>query len=65
MDIGPSLGGVETLITHPATISYYRNTKAEREKLGIKEGIIRLAVGIENVEGIIEDIDQAFSKRES
>ncbi len=62
INIGPSLGGVETLITHPATISYYKNTKAEREKLGIRDGLIRLAVGIENAEDIIEDIDQAFSK---
>ncbi|MGA1824911.1 MAG: trans-sulfuration enzyme family protein [bacterium] len=62
ISIGPSLGGVETLITHPATISYYKNTRAEREQLGIKDGLIRLAVGIENAEDIIEDLDQAFLK---
>ncbi len=59
--IGPSLGGVESLITHPATISYYDKTKAEREDLGIKDGLIRFAVGIENVEDIIADLDQALA----
>ncbi len=59
--IGPSLGGVESLITHPATISYYDKTKAEREALGIKDGLIRFAVGIENVEDIIADLDQALA----
>ncbi len=60
LNIGPSLGGVESLITHPATISYYKSTKQERLDLGITDGLIRLAVGVENVEDIIADIDQAF-----
>jgi cystathionine gamma-synthase len=60
INIGPSFGGVESLITHPATISYYNYTKEERLALGIKDGLIRLAVGIENVEDIINDIDQAL-----
>jgi len=60
INIGPSLGGVESLITHPATVSYYNNTKEERLKLGIKDGLIRLAVGVENAEDIISDIDQAL-----
>jgi cystathionine gamma-synthase len=59
--IGPSLGGVESLITHPATVSYYKNTKEERLALGIKDGLIRLAVGIENAEDIIEDLNQALA----
>jgi cystathionine gamma-synthase len=61
INIGPSLGGVESLITHPATISYYSYTKEERLALGIKDGLIRLAVGVENAEDIIYDIDQALS----
>lgn len=61
INIGPSLGGVESLITHPATISYYNRTKEERLALGIKDGLIRLAVGVENAEDIINDIDQALS----
>jgi cystathionine beta-lyase/cystathionine gamma-synthase len=58
--IAPSLGGVETLITHPATITYYRNTRKERYALGITDTLIRLAVGIEDPEDIIADLDQAL-----
>ncbi|MCF8027792.1 MAG: PLP-dependent aspartate aminotransferase family protein [Desulfobacteraceae bacterium] len=61
LSIGPSLGGVESLITHPATISYYMHTREERMELGIKDGLIRLAVGIEDPEDIVEDIDQALA----
>ena len=60
INIGPSLGGVESLITHPATISYYNCTKEERLALGIKDGLIRLAVGVENAEDIIKDLDQSL-----
>lgn len=60
INIGPSLGGVESLITHPATISYYKVSRKERYRLGITDGLIRLAVGIENHEDIINDIDQAL-----
>jgi len=60
INIGPSLGGVESLITHPATISYYKCTREERYKLGITDGLVRLAVGIENAEDIVEDIRQAL-----
>jgi len=60
LNIGPSLGGVESLITHPATISYYDVARDERIALGIKDGLIRLAVGIENADDIIEDINQAL-----
>ena len=58
--IAPSLGGVETLITHPATVTYYRNTRKERYALGITDTLIRLAVGIEDSEDIIADLDQAL-----
>lgn len=60
INIGPSLGGVESLITHPASISYYLLTRQQRLDLGIRDGLIRLAVGIENGEDIIEDIRQAL-----
>jgi cystathionine gamma-synthase len=59
--IGPSLGGAESLITHPSSVSYYRCTPAERRKLGIKDGLIRLAVGIEDADDIIRDLDQALA----
>jgi len=58
--IGPSLGGVETLITHPAMISYYDYTRKERYELGITDTLFRLAVGIEDVEDIIGDLDRAL-----
>ena len=60
INIGPSLGGVESLITHPATISYYAMSRKERLALGIKDGLIRLAVGVENAKDLIADLDQAL-----
>jgi cystathionine gamma-synthase len=60
--IAPSLGGVETLITHPATVTYYDCTRQQRYALGITDTLIRLAVGIENQEDIIGDLDQALRK---
>ncbi len=58
--IGPSLGGVETLITHPAMVSYYDYTKKERLQLGISDTLFRLAVGIEDVNDIIADLEQGL-----
>ena len=60
--IGPSLGGVETLITHPAMVSYYDYTRKERYALGIKDTLFRLAVGIEDAEDIINDLDRGLSR---
>ena len=60
--IGPSLGGVETLITHPALVSYYDYSRTERYKLGITDTLFRLAVGIEDVEDIIADIERGLKK---
>lgn len=58
--IAPSLGGVETLITRPATTSHSGMTPEDREKIGITDSLIRLSVGIEAAEEIIEDFDQAL-----
>ncbi|UCE99140.1 MAG: aminotransferase class I/II-fold pyridoxal phosphate-dependent enzyme [Planctomycetota bacterium] len=58
--IGPSLGGVETLITHPALVSYYDYTRKRRYKLGITDTLFRLAVGCEDVEDIIKDLHRAL-----
>lgn len=58
--IAPSLGGVETLITHPASVSYYTFTKKEREEIGIVDGLIRLSVGLEASEDIMADLSQAL-----
>lgn len=58
--IGPSLGGVETLITHPAMVSYYDYSRKERYALGITDTLFRLAVGIEEAEDIIEDLERGL-----
>ncbi len=58
--IGPSLGGCETLITHPATVTYYNCTREERYELGILDNLFRLSVGLEDVEDIIADLEQAM-----
>ena len=60
--IGPSLGGVETLITHPALVTYYDYTKKERYELGITDTLFRLAVGIEDVEDIIADLERGLKQ---
>jgi cystathionine gamma-synthase len=59
--IGASLGGVESLITHPALMSYYDYTRKERYKLGLTDTLFRLAVGIEDVEDIIADLERGFN----
>lgn len=61
--IGPSLGGVETLITHPAMVSYYDYTRKERYKLGITDTLFRLAVGIEDAEDIIKDLERGLKQK--
>ena len=60
--LAPSLGGVETLITHPATVTYYNETRKERYALGITDSLFRLAVGVEDVEDIVGDLDQALRR---
>lgn len=59
--IGPSFGGVEALVTHPMTISYYDYTPEERKRLGILDELIRLSVGIEDSQDLIEDLSQALA----
>ncbi len=59
--LGPSLGGVESLASHPSTVSYYDFTREERYRLGITDNLIRLAAGIEDVEDLIADLDQALA----
>jgi cystathionine beta-lyase/cystathionine gamma-synthase len=59
--IAPSLGGVETLITRPATTSHAGMSPADRQRLGIADGLIRLSVGIEATEDLIEDFTRALS----
>ncbi|MCX8037647.1 MAG: PLP-dependent aspartate aminotransferase family protein [Candidatus Sumerlaeia bacterium] len=58
----PSLGGVESLVCHPASLTYYKSGRALREKFDIRDELIRYAVGIEDVEDIIADLDQALAQ---
>lgn len=60
--IAVSLGDAETLIQHPASMTHSPYTKEERELAGITDGLIRLSVGLENVEDIILDLEKAFLK---
>jgi methionine-gamma-lyase len=55
-----SLGGVETLVTHPASTSSVGIPKADRERAGITDGLIRVSVGLEDVEDLISDFEQAL-----
>lgn len=57
-----SLGGVETLIQHPASMTHSKVPKESREQAGITDGLVRFSVGIENVEDIINDLKQAMAK---
>lgn len=59
--LGESLGGVESLISHPATMTHASVPTETRNKLGITDGLVRVSVGIEDVEDIIEDLDQALT----
>jgi cystathionine beta-lyase/cystathionine gamma-synthase len=58
--VAPSLGGPETLVTLPATTSHSGMDPAERRALGISDGLVRVSVGIEDVEDLVEDFDQAL-----
>ena len=58
--IAPSLGGIETLLTRPATTSHSGLSPEERVKMGIADGLVRVSVGIENTEDLIADFSQAL-----
>lgn len=58
--LAESLGGVESLVGHPATMTHASIPKYEREKLGIVDSLIRLSVGIEDINDLIEDLTQAL-----
>ena len=58
--LAESLGGVETLISHPATMTHASIPKEERIKNGVTDGLVRISVGIEDVEDIIADLQQAL-----
>jgi cystathionine gamma-lyase/cystathionine beta-lyase/cystathionine gamma-lyase/homocysteine desulfhydrase len=59
--LGESLGGVETLISHPATMTHAALGPKGRKAIGITDGLVRISVGIEDVDDILEDLDQALN----
>ncbi|MGE5412985.1 MAG: trans-sulfuration enzyme family protein [Syntrophomonadaceae bacterium] len=59
--LGESLGGVETLISHPATMTHASIPEEERNRLGVTPGLVRVSVGIEDLEDLIADLDQALT----
>jgi len=59
--LAESLGGVESLISHPATMTHASVPTEKRQSLGITDGLVRVSVGIEDIEDILEDLDQALS----
>ena len=59
--LGESLGGVETLISHPATMTHAGYTQPERDLLGITNGLVRISVGCEDADDLVADLDQALA----
>lgn len=59
--LAESLGGVESLINHPATMTHASVPRAERERVGVVDTLLRLSVGVEDIEDLIEDLKQALA----
>lgn len=59
--LAESLGGVESLVSHPATMTHASIPKEKREELGIKDGLIRLSIGLETIDDILSDLKDALS----
>jgi cystathionine gamma-synthase len=60
--IAPSLGGVESLIEQPALMSFYELTTEERLQIGIRDSLVRYAVGVEDGDDLVADLDQALER---
>ncbi len=60
--LAESLGGVESLINHPATMTHASIPKADREKVGVTDNLLRLSVGVEDIEDLLADLKQALEK---
>jgi cystathionine beta-lyase/cystathionine gamma-synthase len=61
MALAESLGGVETLISHPATMTHASVPSDRRQTLGITDGLVRISAGIEDIDDLREDLSQALS----
>jgi cystathionine beta-lyase/cystathionine gamma-synthase len=59
--MGESLGGVETLISHPATMTHAAIGVKGRKAIGLTDGLVRISAGIEDVDDLIADLDQALT----
>ena len=59
--LAESLGGVESLISHPATMTHASVPREEREKVGLTDGLIRISVGIEDLDDLLRDLDHALA----
>ena len=59
--LAESLGGVESLINHPATMTHGSIPKAEREKVGVTDNLLRFSVGVEDIDDLLEDLEQALA----
>lgn len=60
--VGASLGGTRTVVTHAASVTHTQLSRAEREAVGITDGLVRVSVGIEDPEDILEDFERALEK---
>lgn len=60
--LAESLGGVESLIGHPASMTHASIPKAEREKVGVTDSLIRLSVGVEDIEDLLADLTHALKQ---
>lgn len=63
--MGPSLGGVESIVEQPALMSHFSLSQEERAEIGIPDGLVRYALGVEDAEDLIADLDQALEKATS
>jgi methionine-gamma-lyase len=59
--LAESLGAVETMITHPATMTHAEVPREEREARGLTDGLVRISVGVEDADDILEDLEQALA----
>ena len=60
--LAESLGGVESLIGHPASMTHASVPKEMRDAMGLTDGLVRLSVGIEDIDDLLSDLDQALGK---
>ena len=62
--LAESLGGVESLVCHPASMTHAAIPYEVRQRVGITDGLIRLSIGIESIDDILADLDQAIAESE-